>query len=183
MSTNQNPSVALILLTSLILLLCVTTCQASEPAPKDAKTYSSIGQQDQQVAQDTITITIAEVGYAKAFLDSILKLRSLDDFNGEPGEQVLQCVGGVTVAMNNIVGELKKVEDSWPSLYWGTTRRSLENVVDEVLSYNVICERALENVVDGTIKLMVLRKLEEVVMLTNDVITRVAKLQLGSKKP
>ena len=44
-----------------------------------------------------------------------------------------------------------------------------------LLIYNAICDHALEGV-DGTIKLMVQRKIEDVALLTNDVILRVAKV-------
>lgn len=65
------------------------------------------------------------------------------------------------------------MENSWPSMSWGT--ETLQNVMDVVLTYNVICDHALEGV-DGTIKLMVQRKIEDVSLLTNDVILRVAKV-------
>jgi hypothetical protein len=56
---------------------------------------------------------------------------------------------------------------------WGT--KTLQDGADVVLTYNAICDHALAGV-DGTIKLMVKRKIEDVTMLTHDVILRVKKL-------
>jgi len=60
--TNQNPFVALILLTSLL-------CVAGQTNELDAfkRSLGTLG----QVALDAITITLDEVTYAKDFMDSI----------------------------------------------------------------------------------------------------------------
>ncbi|AES73502.1 putative pectinesterase inhibitor domain-containing protein [Medicago truncatula] len=166
----QNPIVTFILLTS--ILCVISTRQANEPAPKSSKTEDNIGELEQQ-AQDAIITTVAELKYAKEFMEFIPKLKTLANLNDEQGTQVDQCVGGLTTAMNNVLMEVEKMENSWPSMSWGT--ETLQNVMDVVLTYNVICDHALEGV-DGTIKLMVQRKIEDVSLLTNDVILRVAKI-------
>lgn len=167
--TIQNSFVALILITS---LLCVTS-QTNESSS------SPIGILE-QVAQDAINITIAEVSYAKAFMDLILNLKSIENVRGQPGDQVLQCVGGLSDGMSDVLCELKKLQqlDSGSSMYEGT--RYLENMVDGVVSFNDICHHALEDV-DETINLMVHRKLEDIVLLSNDVIFRVSKLHFDAK--
>ncbi|KAJ1375766.1 Pectinesterase inhibitor domain [Sesbania bispinosa] len=169
--TNQNPIVAFILLTS---LLCATS-QANEPAPKAASKTSSSGKLE-QVAEDAISITMSEISHAKAFLNSIPNLKSIENLKGERGDRVPQCVGGLTDAMKNVRSELGKLEDSWPNPNLKRGTKSLEDMVDGVSSYYVICKDALRNV-DETIKIMVLRRIEDIVLLTNDVIFRVAKLQ------
>lgn len=170
---HQSPLVALILLSS-ILCVISTSQFASEPASKFSKIESNVSELEQQ-AQDAIITTVAEVTYAKEFMDFIPNLKSLSNLNGERGDQVMKCVGGLTNAMNNVLMEVEKIENSLPTISWGT--ETLQNVVDVVLTYNAICDHALEGV-DGTIKLMVLRKIDDVALLTGDVILRVAKLIL-----
>lgn len=160
---NHTPFMALILLVS--LLLCATG-QANEPAPK-----SSIGKAE-QIALDSIAITIAEATRAKAFLDSIPKLASLGNVISKPKNKDVQYLGGLSNAIKKVQIELQKVEDSLPNY----NTKSLEDIVNGVLSFNVVMDHALEDV-DGTIKHMVLRKIEDIVLLTNDVIFHVALLQ------
>ncbi|CAL5204929.1 unnamed protein product [Lathyrus oleraceus] len=171
---NKIPLIAFILLAS---ISCVTsTSRLNEPTSKSSKMETNIGdleQQYQQQAQDAIITTIAEVTYAKEFMDFISKLKTLATLNGGLSDQVVQCVGGLSNVMNNVLIEVEKMENALPSVSWGT--ETLQNVVEVVLTYNAICGYALESV-DGTIKLMVQRKIEDVAMLTNDVILRVAYL-------
>ncbi|PNX92848.1 hypothetical protein L195_g015991 [Trifolium pratense] len=114
--------------------------------------------------------TDAELKYAKEFIDFIPKLKTIAKIKGD---QVDQCVGGLTNALNTILNEIEKMENSWPSVSWGT--KPLHDGLHVVLTYKAICDHALEGV-DGTIKLMVKRKIEDVTMLTHDVIHRVKKL-------
>jgi len=167
--SNKILLVALVLLTS--ILCVISTRQANEPAPKSSKVEYNNGELEQQ-AQDAIITTVAELKYAKEFMEFIPRLKTLSNLNGEQGTQVVQCVGGLATAMNNVLMEVEKMENSWPSMSSGT--KTLQNVMDVVLTYYVICDHALEGV-DGTIKLMVQRKIEDVALLTNDVILRVAK--------
>lgn len=176
MTNYQNTLVALILFFS---LLCGNV-HSNEPDPKDvnAVTFTNIGE-NEQVTEDALTITIAGVSVAKDFMYSIPNLKSLSHINGVPGNEILECVGGVIQAMNNVLREMRKMENSFPSLNLGTD--PLKNVVDVILSYNAICERALGDV-DSTIKLMVQRKIEDVVLLSNDVMLRLSKLIIGGSK-
>ncbi|KAK2392013.1 hypothetical protein QL285_065415 [Trifolium repens] len=165
---NQIPLVAFILLTS--ILCVISTSRSNEPAPKSSKiVYSNIGELEQQ-AQDALFTTNAELKYAKEFMDFIPKLKTLAKLKGD---QVGQCVGGLSNALNTVLKEIEKMENSWPSVSWGT--KTLQDGADVVLTYNAICDHALKGV-DGTIKLMVKRKIEDVTMLTHDVILRVKKL-------
>ncbi|KAK7283154.1 hypothetical protein RIF29_12482 [Crotalaria pallida] len=157
---HQNPLlVALILLTS--LLLCVTS------------------QTNEQAAQDAIDITIAEVSRAKDFIGLIPNLRSIRNVRGVPSNKVVQCVGDISDGISNVLSELNKLRQlcsgSSSTFYGGT--RYLESTVDSVVSFKHECHHALvDEDVDSTIRVMVLRKLDDIVLLTNDVIFRVSRL-------
>ncbi|KAE9603675.1 hypothetical protein Lal_00001928 [Lupinus albus] len=163
---NPLPFVLFIFITS---LLCVTS-QTNESPPWP---IGELG----RVAQDAISITICEVNHAKAFIDSIPNLKSLGYVEGVNGNQVLQCVGGLSDAMNNVLNELNKLQQLGVGspIYGGT--RVLESMVNGVVSFSNMCHHALqEDYVDKTIRVMVHRKLEDIVLLTNDVIFRVSRL-------
>ena len=162
---SQNPFVALILITSLLCVTAQSNESASRPmAATSKKSISKLG----QVALDAINISIAEISHAKHFIDSIPKLKSLGDV---PGGEVLECVGALTGGINDVLSELRKLElDSWYGGTWG-----LEKKVNSVVSFNDLCDFALADV-DEIFKLMVHRKLEDIVLLTSDVIFRVSKL-------
>ncbi|KAL5074486.1 hypothetical protein RYX36_013470, partial [Vicia faba] len=116
------------------------TIRLNEPSKKSSKMETNIGDlehQYQQQAQDAIITTIAELTYAKEFMDFIPKLKTLATINSGLSDQVVQCVEGLSNAMNNILTEVEKMENYFPSVSWGTN--TLQNVVDVVLTYNAIC--------------------------------------------
>ncbi|CAL0305746.1 unnamed protein product [Lupinus luteus] len=171
---NQNllPFVSFIFITS---LLCVTSQTTESPSWP----LGELG----RVAQDAISITICEVNHTKAFIDSIPNLKCLGYVGGVNSDQLLQCVGGLSDGMSNVLNELNKLQQfGVGSPFYGDTR-VLESMVNGVMSFNAICHRALlEDYVDKTIKVMVHRKLEDIVLLTNDVIFRVSRLYFDTNK-
>ena len=160
---GQNHFMALLLL-CLSLLLCIN----------GKANGSAISKQD--AAQDAITLAKAEAEHIKGFFTFIPQLNSLRNVQGEAGNELSQCVGGLVHGINNILMDLNNLERNFDSTSLYKDSRSLGDMLNDPKSFRHLCHHALKHV-DTTIYLLIRRKLEDIVLLTNDVRLRVHQLQ------
>ncbi|KAJ7966335.1 hypothetical protein O6P43_015818 [Quillaja saponaria] len=163
--TIQNPFRSLVLLT--LLAFCVEghNAQGSDSASKVLRSTQKLG----LVAEDAITLATIEVANAKGLINAIPQLKTL---KGElPDNGVLHCVGGLNDGLIDVLNLLKGFGqlDS-PSLVKDSN--SLLDLVEDLASFNGLCHIALRDL-EVTIKLLLSRRLQDIVLLTNDVVYRV----------
>ncbi|KAM0968020.1 hypothetical protein ACFX13_016753 [Malus domestica] len=127
-------------------------------------------------ARDAITLTVNEVTNTRKFVNTIPRLKTLQTIDTPV---LVDCVVGLINDLSDTQSVLKRLRHLNKHTSITTDANSLKNMVIHFGRFDNMCQAALRDV-DRTILTMLSRKLDDVKLLSDDVIHKVSQLKLNN---
>lgn len=154
-------------LTILILLISLTS------PPASAHESTTEIEMHKLAARDAITLSIREVQETRKFVNGIPRLKSLRLTQQDP--ELLLCVERLISDLSNAKSTLYGLRHLKPTFMRSDTE-SLKTMMGHSVGLGKMCGRALRNV-DGIVGLMLMRKLDDLCLMVDDVVHHVAEIE------
>lgn len=124
-------------------------------------------------ARDAITLSIRDVQETRKFVNGIPLLKSLRLTQQDP--ELLPCVEHLISDLSNAKSTLYRLRHLKP-MFMQSDMESLKTIMGHSVGLGKMCGGALRNV-DGIVALMLMRKLDDLCLMVDDVVYHVAEIE------
>ncbi|PRQ27386.1 putative pectinesterase inhibitor domain-containing protein [Rosa chinensis] len=157
----------------MILVLVISTILAIGVVSAQKETNSM-----RLAARDAITLAVSEISNTQKFINTIPRLKTVE--TAMPNEAALgSCVVGLIDSLSNahsVLQRMRHLNKATLPFIDSDVDALMSAVVSRIASFNNVCQVGLKDV-DKTIVLMLNRKLEDIMMLSNNVINHVSEIK------